>query len=393
MFKKGGNKPGGGDGAGTLEIVSISAFENFSCALTGTGAAYCWGNNSSGQLGMGGRTKGNRAKKATPQAVAGGFTFAALSVGDSYLHACGVTALGDSYCWGGNRSGELGDGSFDQSSGPVEVSGSHSFRSLTTNWENTCGVTTSSAGYCWGGNSAGDLGNGTIGGDEPAPGPVVGGLVFDVVSTGTIHTCGVTTTEEAYCWGWNSDGQLGVPTAQTTEMCFNDPWCSSVPVQVSEPASGPVNWADIGAVDAHSCGLTTDGAVYCWGSGSTGFLGNGSETSSDVPIKVRGRHIFVSLSMGEQHTCALKAGGDIYCWGYNNYGQLGAETSDAIPSQHCYRGNPWTVPCSNKPLRVATDLSFAAVDGGGSHTCGELGDGSTRNSTVPVRVADQKDPS
>lgn len=123
-----------------------------------SGDAYCWGLNSSGQLGDGSTTP-----RTSPVRVAGGLTFFALSAGGS--HSCGLagpaTGSGTAFCWGDNTFGQLGNGTFAGSATPVAVAGGFTFTSITTGARHTCGVTTARVIWCWGDNSNGQLGDGT----------------------------------------------------------------------------------------------------------------------------------------------------------------------------------------------------------------------------------------
>ena len=188
----------------------------YTCGVTTPGAAYCWGNNTRGQLG-----DGTTTNRTSPVAVLGGLTFAAVSTGGD--HACGVTIAGAAYCWGDNASGKLGDGTTTSRASPLPVSGGLTFEAVSAGGSHTCGVTVGGAAYCWGDNSSGQLGDGTTT-NRTNPSSVLGGLNFAAVSAGASHTCGVTTAGIAYCWGDNSFGQLG--DATTTG--------SNVPVEVAD---------------------------------------------------------------------------------------------------------------------------------------------------------------
>ncbi|MDP3775419.1 MAG: IPT/TIG domain-containing protein, partial [Gemmatimonadales bacterium] len=138
----------------TVTRTSLTAGGGHTCGLTSGGAAYCWGGNGSGQLGDGSTTQ-----RPTPVAVAGGITFASLAPGGG--RTCGVTSGGAGYCWGVNSDGQLGDGSTTQRSTPVAVAGGLTFASLTAGGGHTCGVTSGGAAYCWGVNFQGQLGDGS----------------------------------------------------------------------------------------------------------------------------------------------------------------------------------------------------------------------------------------
>jgi hypothetical protein len=185
-----------------LRKETISAGLWHSCGLSISGEAYCWGFGLYGQLG-GGQWDYYRY---TPRPAAGGLVFNQISAGND--HTCALTPSGQAYCWGYNYQWQVGDGSMSQTNryGPTAVAGGHTFRQISAGGEHTCGVTTSGAAYCWGDNGAGQLGNNTF---SYAPRPVVGEFAFTQVDAGVDHTCALTPSGAAHCWGWNSDGQLG----------------------------------------------------------------------------------------------------------------------------------------------------------------------------------------
>ncbi len=192
-------------------FILVSAGSSHTCALTAAGVpnTYCWGRNFFGQLG-----DGTTTDHSTPAAIDRGLSFVLVSAGGD--QSCGLTTDGDAYCWGTNGAG-LGDGTTTSSASPVPVSGGLSFLSLSVGGNHICGVTTGGAVHCWGENFLSQLGDGTST-DRPTPIPASGGLSFTAVSAGVTHTCGVTTTGEAYCWGNNSDGQLGDGTNRGTAV-------------------------------------------------------------------------------------------------------------------------------------------------------------------------------
>jgi alpha-tubulin suppressor-like RCC1 family protein len=191
---------------GTFTFTSIASGAYHSCGLTETGAAYCWGRNNRGQLGDG--TSGT--DRGAPVPVSGGLAFVALVGGAE--HTCGIATNGAAYCWGYNAFGQLGNASvprFTSALTPVLVDGGHTFASLGTGDSHTCGVTASGSGYCWGWNQNGQLGDGSTESSRGSPAPVAGGLQFTAIVGGRDHSCGLTTTGSAWCWGWTDQGRVG----------------------------------------------------------------------------------------------------------------------------------------------------------------------------------------
>jgi alpha-tubulin suppressor-like RCC1 family protein len=183
---------------GGLTFAQISSrfaeqFGATTCGLTVAGEAYCWGGNFQGQTGNG----GPEVEYLTPIAVAGGHTFVELSAGGA--HSCGIDGTGDAYCWGGGEPTDI----------PTIVPGGLNWRSISVLAGHTCGVITSDAAYCWGDNTSGQLGNGTTNDSGINPVPVAGGLAFQSISAALGYTCGRTLPGEVYCWGAGSSGNLG----------------------------------------------------------------------------------------------------------------------------------------------------------------------------------------
>jgi alpha-tubulin suppressor-like RCC1 family protein len=267
--------------AGGLSFAAVGAGLLHTCGLATTGAAYCWGFNYGGQLGTGASAGPEQCQDGAPYpcstvpvAVAGRLTFATVSVGLG--HTCGLTAAGAARCWGLNTEGRLGDGTTTDRASPVPVAGGLSFSAVSAGYYHTCGLTAAGAAYCWGYNAGGQLGDRTST-DRASPVLVAGGLSFAAVSVGGAHTCGVTPAGAAYCWGANEFGQLGNGDTATA-------WALT-PV----PVAGGLTFATLSASFLSTCGVTTAGVAYCWGYNWDGELGDGTTTSSNVPVKVAGQ--------------------------------------------------------------------------------------------------------
>ncbi len=316
-----------------LTFATVAAGFGHTCGVTSGGAAYCWGLNDGGGLG-----DGTTISRMTPVLVAGGFTWATVSVGD--FDTCGARIGEGAYCWGGNLYGQLGDGTTLNRPSPALGGLLPSFATVSAGAGHSCGVLPGGAGSCWGDNSEGELGDGT-GTQRKSPALVAGGLTFTAVNAGVYHTCGVTTAGAAYCWGLNTLGELGDGT--TVERTS------------PTPVAGGLTFAQLGRVGFyHNCGVTFDGAAYCWGDNTWGQLGDGTTTWEPSPVLVAGGLTFAAVSAGSYHTCGVTSGGAAYCWGGNSAGELGDGTFTQRTS----------------PVAVAGGLMFATVSAGDSHTCG-----------------------
>jgi alpha-tubulin suppressor-like RCC1 family protein len=188
------------------------------CGVTTAGTTLCWGFNDQGQLGNNTTTTLYPDTISTKLTPVTGFTFDSITAG--YKHSCALQA-GAAYCWGDNSFGQLGDGTTTRRLVPVAVAGGLTFKALSAGFYHTCGILTTGQAYCWGRNTpnsvqesvGGQIGDGTTT-DRPSPTLVTGGLIFQSISAGEVSTCGVTTGSLAYCWGDNEYGQLG--TGNTT---------------------------------------------------------------------------------------------------------------------------------------------------------------------------------
>jgi len=304
---------------GDLTFAALSAGGQHTCALTGSGVAYCWGLNVYGELGTGQNAgcvnyQDGACRTLTPKAVAGGLTFSTIEAGG--LHTCALTAGGDAYCWGHNAYGETGNGLTDGVTyTPTLVQTTMRFTSISARYGETCGVIADGSAYCWGDNGYGQLGDGTTI-SRSTPAAVSGGLRFSVVRAGGGFACGLTLGDGlAYCWGVDQFGQLG-SDAGPCDAYWDLMPCSPTPVAVPGSHSF-VSIALGGGLSGQVCGLTAAGDEYCWGYNGEGQLGTGviDQASHEIPALVAGGHHFTALATDWLTTCGLATDGAVYCWG------------------------------------------------------------------------------
>jgi len=351
-------------------ITKLDTGYSHTCALTDGGAVKCWGYNAAGQVG-----DGTNGDKHAPVNVSG-LTSNVIAIATGHYHSCAVTGAGAVKCWGYNNEGQLGNNSNTNSNVPVDVNGlSSGMSAVTAGYVHTCALTSAGGVKCWGRNAEGQLGNGT---NSASNVPVdVSGLSSGVtaISAGYWHTCARTNTGAVKCWGNNIYGLLG--NASTIN--------SNVPVDAIYLTSGIV---EIGCGGEHNCVRTDLGAIRCWGNNYDGELGNGTNTSSQIPVDVSGLTSGVSaLNVGVHHNCVV-SGGVVKCWGNGVYGGLGngANSDSNVPV------NVSGITSAANVVSAAIYHSCAVMSSGGVkcwgwNSNGQLGNGSyTSSYNVPVDV-------
>ncbi|MBU1215395.1 MAG: RCC1 repeat-containing protein [Gammaproteobacteria bacterium] len=324
--------------SGVSAASALSAGGWHNCALTG-GAVQCWGENLNGELG-----DGTLTNSASPVTVSGISTAIAVAAGS--VRTCAALSDGSARCWGDNDQGQLGDGTTTSSSLPVTVNGFLGAAStLAGGYNHTCGLNSTGAVQCWGGNYSGQLGDGSLNNSSVPVGvsglgtltttsytttcptcpagrictPCVPTTIVGMSYTGNViglasgnmsdHACAVLSDRSVVCWGDNTFGQLGNGT--TTN--------ATTPVTVSGISSA----THVATGYGHTCARLVDSTVKCWGWNILGQLGDGTSTDALTPVTVSGLTDATSITTGFAQSCATRAGGGLQCWGDNAYSQLG----------------------------------------------------------------------
>ncbi|HEX6239831.1 MAG TPA: hypothetical protein VFZ61_03010 [Polyangiales bacterium] len=284
--------------------VSAVAACGFTCAVDDAGV-WCWGTDDDGDLPL-----ASDQSAAQPRRADGAY----VQLCSAEVHACGLRKDGEIECWGGNAQGQLGLGDSEPRAAPTPLGLGVSFVAVACGGRASCAIADTGKLYCWGDNSEGVPAQADPYGSPHVLTPSLAALDVAVrqVSVGQGHACAVAINGALYCWGRNTDSQLGL---------------GSTPIQQRKPApsDGSARYNQVAAGQQHTCGIRNDGAVYCWGRELAGRLGQGAQQDGKVvvPGQVGKDSDFVAVSVHWFHSCARRLNGRLLCWGRNQEGQLG----------------------------------------------------------------------
>lgn len=355
---------GGGPALTPFEVHTLAAGTGLSCAVTPDAGVACWGDNSDGALGNGTTTDSN-----VPVVIPGLTGVVSVAVGG--LYACALTSEGSVFCWGANFGGQLGDGTLENRTSPVKVAGVPRARAVASgNGLGTCVLSTLGEVWCVGGFTFGTTPRRL----QVSPGQPLNGVVS--ISAGGGHGCALTVAAQVYCFGSDTTGATG-PGTQTGD------------VKLVEAVTGATT---VAAGGAHSCALMPAATVMCWGENGTGQLGTGqvSATPSPTPVAVAGLSTVVDLAAGTGNgiTCGVRADTTLWCWGTNSSGELGNGATSAFsatPTQ--------VVGLSDVRAASAGFAHTCALLGSGAVRCwgfnfsGQVGDGTNSSKSSPSAVS------
>ena len=364
--------PGNGEPPTGSLVADVALGEAHGCAVTST-RLYCWGNNESGELGV-----GDAMSREEPTLVDGSW----LGVTAGAHHTCALDDLGRVACWGANERGQLGTNDRDARSVPALVSLPQRATFVTSDFSHTCALLSDATLHCWGKNDEGELGQGDAfpgnqSTDADALSPVVVPGTFRSVDAGQGHTCGIRLDGALFCWGRNSEHELG----------------ESDTIQVRSPLQVGTDddWLGVEAGQSHTCGWRQDLFGYCWG------LNNSIETGGGAPLGIAGADLLSAptrvetLSNLDQlrsdtfHSAAVDRDGRLYSWGRNIEGQLGL-------GDNALREIPALVGAGYRAVTVGRFGTCAVTAGGGlvctgKNDVGQLGTGDTVERTILTPVA------
>lgn len=340
---------------------NLTAGSAHTCVIDDADALWCWGSNTSDQLGGLGATASNKPVKVVEDTQ---WKIAALG----WDQTCAVSREDSLVCWGAGSSGPtvITVGSLPPNAGGTSGGGSvdppsstgATWRQLAVATNSACGTGSDGSLWCWG----------------------IGGVVFPqeplrrigfsmdwlAVSNNDWNKCAIKQDRSLWCWGDNYIGQIGDGTREAkrspTAVMPNERWTvltESLGVALPSNNYYPQGPGILGTV-SHACAITDDARLMCWGVNLSGQLGNDTFTESLVPTEVSGAGKWRAVDAGKEHTCGIQTDGSLWCWGSNQFGQLGIEGSDDRVT----------------PTRVSDDVTWSSVAAGESHTCASRRDGS-----------------
>ncbi len=353
--------------AGTL-YSQVSSGQNTSCGITTTGVLKCWGADRNFNIGL-----SVNFNYTSPQIIHSGEAFSQVIVSDSKI--CALNNITNVLkCSGQRQMGQMGDGLLSQyhSFTAVPALDTYSTISLMGQYMSS-GITAAGTLWTWGfGKSATDYpGDASAQEIVSSPIQVVVGSTFTKVAKGNRHTCAIRSDQKLYCWGYNTNGNIGDGTTVNRLL----------PVAVD----AATNYAHIAAGQFFTCGITSTGVLKCWGLNSNNQLGDGSTTQRTTPTIINSGISYKALAQTANSTmCAITSSDVLKCWGFNNFGQVGVggTTNTAFPTV------------------VDSGVSYSSVVASIGHTCGltttgilkcwgqnsssQLGDGTTTDRQLPA---------
>lgn len=358
-----------------LSLVSLGADHG---AALSANRLYTWGSNASGELGQ-----GDTVERHEPTLVPVDIQFVSVASGgsDEEDFTCALDEVGAAYCWGANTRGQLGQGDRTERHSPVRVRLPVAAHSITTDFGHVCAVLADASLYCWGRNQEGELGQ-----DDRVPPndddtardalePVqVPGTDWSVVDAGDGHTCGIRFDGSLWCWGRNTQHQLGPSTEGQIRH----------PIQVGTDT----DWLRVDSGQQAAVALKQDHSLWVWGTnvGSNADEGFPLGIDDDVlatPARLGTATDWLAISTRVFHSCAVNRAEELWCWGRNAEGQLG--TGDTT-----IRKEPTLVATGVTDVDVSWFMTCALTHSGGlectgGNEHGQLGTGDTER---PLRFTD-----
>jgi len=349
----------------SLGVLKVSAGgtvdynRSHTCAILSDRSMWCWGANDFGQLGDPSLPTGYGANTPLPNKVVGDHLWETFDTGEG--HTCAIDTAGALWCWGADSTGQLGNNNEDgiPHPTPTKVGADNNWTGVTSFATHTCAIKSTGTIWCWG------YGDSRLGiepaGNQLTPAQVGTDEDWAMIDAGYAHTCATKRGGTLWCWGHMIQGDFGTvlsyPTKVSEESVFG--WVgaggyaactittdsshllacigengygqggngSTTYSMMLTPVTGGGTWISAGLGSEHTCGVQANNTLWCFGNGGVGRLGTGNETSALVPVQIGTDHLWTAVDSGPYHSCAITTGRDLYCWGYNSSSQLGDGTT------------------------------------------------------------------
>ncbi|MCH2109847.1 MAG: hypothetical protein MK135_10985, partial [Polyangiaceae bacterium] len=355
----------GWQGASCEQLVAVrdySVSEDIFCVVSNQGKLLCRGDDKDGTLG----NPEIDSPTATLTHILSSENVYRVAAGRDSV--CAVTENGQAYCWGENDSGQLGAGYLsEEEQEPVLVVGGPAagWRDIFSGDATTCGLGRDDSLWCWGNNSAGEVGVETSEEDFPSghvttPQEVAPGTSWLDVEVHYDATCGIQTDGSLWCWGEDDDGQIGL--LEENGNVYE-------PVQVGTEK----DWVDFqsGSEQEGGCATKRDRSLWCWGENADGSLGLGTFIDDIWGPTLVENALWLAFDLDEDLSCGVQMDGSLWCAGENRFGQLakGFASTARADSSATYTQigseNDWV------NVEVETDCIFALKENGELYVWGE----------------------
>jgi hypothetical protein len=293
-------------------------------------------------------------------------------------HTCAIDRTGTAWCWGANNHGQLGDGTTTDRSAPVQVKTAAKFTSLAAGGaDTTCGLATDGHAWCWGANTDGQVGTGPaeMGKDVLEPAAVSDGHAFASLHLGPKSACGIDTDKKTWCWGANPGNGTPDPSPQPVEV------------------AGSHQFTALSMDATTTCATDTESKGWCWASTATGRTGVDPAPAPGIPTEITGGRTYKLIQVAPQtdpattsFACAIDTVSDAWCWGENAHGQLGdgSTTASLVPVKVAGGHKLGSLALTAGSVCALDDTSHLMCWGENTH--GQLGDGTTTDAKSPAAV-------
>jgi alpha-tubulin suppressor-like RCC1 family protein len=369
-------------GTDTDWVVSIVSAGSHTTALKSDGTFWVWGSNGYGQLGDGTADDISSPIQTGTIDIEG----ASVSVAAGVNHNLSIQSDGTLWAWGENTYGQIGDGTFFDALTQIQVvidsvqypaARNNDWITVAAGLGHSLALKTDGTLWAWGLNDRGQLGDGTTA-DAVSPVRISTDTDWVLVAAGGRHNLALKSNGTLWAWGSNVHGQLGNGTL-VDELS---------PVQIGLDT----DWVAIAAGGelSHSLARKSNGKLYAWGRNNRGQLGDGTTVDKSSPVQVGTDNKWVKFKAGLEHSVGRKSNGKLFAWGRNDYGQLGdGTTTDKTSPVPIGTDTDWKEIASGWHHNLAKK-SNGKVYAWGRNNYGQLGDGSTDDKTSPVPIGTDK---